>query len=127
VPSGAQFETRPIAFRATQNVDKRAVRVRLGWIDSLAAIRVHDDAAMFADSPSIFDAALNLSDADRANLAYQLLQSLKPVGILHEGDSRFDSELQRRLAAYESGQSEAADWDEVALRLRKVLSEKHSS
>ena len=82
---------------------------------------------MSADSASVFNAALNLSDDDRASLAFQLLQSLKPSGILPEGNPQFDMELQRRLAAYESGQSEAADWDDVALRLRKVFEEKSSS
>jgi putative addiction module component (TIGR02574 family) len=76
---------------------------------------------MFADSMSVFNAALNLPDDDRANLAFQLLQSLKPAGVLSEDDPQLEAELQRRLEAFESGQSQAADWDDVAARLRKAL------
>jgi putative addiction module component (TIGR02574 family) len=76
---------------------------------------------MFADSMSVFNAALNLPDDDRASLAFQLLQSLKPAGVLSEDDPQLEPELQRRSEAFESGQSQAADWDDVAARLRKAL------
>jgi putative addiction module component (TIGR02574 family) len=82
---------------------------------------------MSTDSANLFDAALQLPDNDRANLAYQLLQSLKPAGVLSEDDSRFDAELEQRLTRYESGQSQAANWDEVARRLRESLGKKTSS
>jgi putative addiction module component (TIGR02574 family) len=76
---------------------------------------------MSADSSSIFDAALNLPDNDRANLAFQLLQSLKPASIMSDDDLQLDTELHRRLEAFESGQSQAAKWDDVAARMRKAL------
>jgi putative addiction module component (TIGR02574 family) len=82
---------------------------------------------MSTDSANLFDAALQLPADDRANLAYQLLQSLKPDGALSEDDSGFDAELEQRLARYESGQSQAADWDDVATRLRESLRKKTSS
>jgi putative addiction module component (TIGR02574 family) len=81
---------------------------------------------MSTDSTNLFDAALQLHD-DRANLAYQLLQSLKPAGVLAEDYSQFDAELEQRLARYESGESQAADWDVVAARLRESLGKKTSS
>jgi putative addiction module component (TIGR02574 family) len=82
---------------------------------------------MSTDSANLFDAALQLPDDDRANLAYQLLQSLKPAGILDEDDSQLDVLLEQRLERYESGESQAADWDDVAARLRKSLGKKTSS
>jgi hypothetical protein len=62
-----------------------------------------------------------MSDDDRANLAFQLLQTLKPVGVLGEGDPQLDDLLQNRVEQYESGQSAAAKWQDVALRLRAHL------
>jgi putative addiction module component (TIGR02574 family) len=82
---------------------------------------------MSTDSAFIFDAALHLSDDDRANLAYQLLQTLKPPRILDEDDPRLDDMLQRRIEKYESGESEASNWEDVAARLRQTLDRKHSS
>jgi putative addiction module component (TIGR02574 family) len=78
-------------------------------------------SAMSTDSTFVFDAALNLSDDDRASLAYQLLQSLKPAGIRTECDPQLDEELERRLNAYESNQSGASDWQDVVPRLRQIL------
>jgi putative addiction module component (TIGR02574 family) len=82
---------------------------------------------MSTDSANLFDAALQLPDDDRANLAYQLLQSLKPAGVLAEDDSQFDAELEQRLARFERGESQAADWNDVAIRLRDSLGKKSSS
>ena len=82
---------------------------------------------MSADLTSVFDAALHLSDNDRANLAFQLLQTLKPAAIFDEGDEGLEVELQRRLRAFESGHSTAADWDAVSLRMRDAIEEKRSS
>jgi putative addiction module component (TIGR02574 family) len=82
---------------------------------------------MSADLTSVFDAALRLSDNDRANLTFQLLQTLKPTSIFEEDDERLELELQRRLRAYESGHSTATDWDAVSLRMRDAIEEKRSS
>lgn len=75
---------------------------------------------MSSNSPDLFDAALNLSDVERANLAYQLLQSLKPPTVIREGDAGFEVELERRVADYDAGRTKASDWDEVAARLRRT-------
>jgi len=82
---------------------------------------------MATNFPDIFDAALNLPAADRASLAYRLLQSFKPPGVVSDGDERFEAELERRLADYDAGKTEASDWGEVAARLRKTLQERTSS
>ena len=89
-------------------------------------VRRHNNH-MTINFPDIFDAALNLPDADRASLAYRLLQTLKAPGVVSDGDERFEAELERRLADYDAGKTEASDWDEVAARLRKTLQERTSS
>ena len=83
--------------------------------------------AMSTDAAQFFDAALSLSDDDRAQLAYQLLQSLKPPGGSDEDESGFDEKLARRLTGYNADKSVAADWDDVARRVRDSLREKRTS
>lgn len=78
-------------------------------------------------SGSVFEAALALPDEQRANLAYQLLGSLRPVGALSEDDDHFDLELERRMQAYEAGETTASSWDEVDARLTKSLAVRKSS
>ncbi len=73
---------------------------------------------MSTNSPNIFDAALTLPAAERASLAYRLLQSLKPPSVVSDGDAEFEAELERRVADYAAGKTEASDWDEVAGSLR---------
>jgi len=82
---------------------------------------------MSTDSSHVFDAALGLSDEDRASLAYRLLQSLRPPGGCSDMDPGFEAELERRVAHYESGKTQASDWDEVTSRLREALDKKEAS
>ena len=82
---------------------------------------------MSSDVPNLVDAALNLSDSERASLAYRLLQSLKPPKVLSDGDSGFESELERRVEEYDAGRTTASDWDDVASRLQTKLKERKSS
>ncbi len=82
---------------------------------------------MSTNSPNIFDAALTLPDAERASLAYRLLQSLRPPSVVSDGDVGFEAELEKRVADYDAGKREASDWDEVAGRLRKSLQQRKSS
>ncbi len=82
---------------------------------------------MSSDSPGILGAALNLSDPERADLAYRLLQSLKPPEVVSDGDAKFEAELERRAEDYEAGRTSASDWDEVAARLSTKLKERKSS
>ena len=78
-------------------------------------------------STQIIDAALSLPPDQRAELAYRLLQSLKPPGVLSDDDPEFESELQHRIAAYEAGEMQASDWGTVSERIRKVLDDRKSS
>jgi len=76
---------------------------------------------MSVDPAEILTAALSLPDGDRAGMAYRLLQSLKPPGVLSDGDPELEGELERRVAAYEAGETSASDWEEVSRRLRDQL------
>ena len=73
------------------------------------------------ESTQIYDAALLLPEASRAELAYRLLQSLKPPGALTEDSPGFEAELERRVQAYEAGEASADDWPAVSRRLREAL------
>jgi putative addiction module component (TIGR02574 family) len=75
----------------------------------------------------IHDAALGLPDAERAELAYKLLQSLKPPGGISADSPDFDAELQRRADAYETGKTMADDWDTASARLRQALDDRKPS
>lgn len=91
-----------------------------------------DDASqhnvfMSSEIPDIVDAALNLSDPERANLAYRLLQSLKPSRVLSDGDSELELELEQRVEDYEAGRTTASNWEEVASRARAKLKERECS
>ncbi len=74
--------------------------------------------------PEILAAALSLPDDDRANIAHELLASLKPPGIWSIDDPKFGEELQRRLDACERDPSAALDFDEVSQRLQQALAER---
>jgi putative addiction module component (TIGR02574 family) len=76
------------------------------------------------EQAQIFDAAFSLPDESRADLAFQLLQTLKPSEGLSEDDPAFADELERRVQAYESGQTTADEWDAVAGRLQRELEQK---
>lgn len=82
---------------------------------------------MSNETPNIVDAALSLSDPERASLAYRLLQSLKPPKLLSDADGHFEAELERRVEDYEAGRTDASDWDDVASRLQARLKKRESS
>jgi putative addiction module component (TIGR02574 family) len=93
---------------------------------AVSTARHHNDD-MSNEIPSIVDAALNLPDSERANLAYRLLQSLKPPKVLSDANSQFEPELDRRVEDYEAGRTTASDWEEVAARLQAKLKKRESS
>jgi putative addiction module component (TIGR02574 family) len=81
---------------------------------------------MTVDPTQILSAALSLSDDERAGLAFRLLQSLKPAKVLSDEDPAFEGELDRRVDAYEAGETSASDWDEVSERVRDALKKRKS-
>lgn len=69
----------------------------------------------------VFDAALTMPEDRRADLAYQLLLSLpQPSGSAISADD-FESELDRRVNAYDAGDSVASDWKDVSARIQSAL------
>ena len=81
---------------------------------------------MTSESTQVYDAALSMPDGDRADLAYRLLQSLKAPAVSSEDDPGFEDQLERRVRAYETGETSASDWDSVAARLRQALDDRKS-
>lgn len=68
----------------------------------------------------LLDEALKLSEAERADLAARLIQSLDP-----ETDSEVDeawaAEIERRCAALDSGEAVTSDWSEVRERIEREI------
>jgi putative addiction module component (TIGR02574 family) len=58
---------------------------------------------MSASPNPLFDSALSLPQAERADLAFQLLQSLVPPGD-EISEAELAAELQRRVAAHRRGE-----------------------
>ena len=79
---------------------------------------------MSLPSSQVHEAALALPVAERAELAYELLQSLKPPTGTSEDSPGFEDELQRRVQAFESGETSAADWEGVSARLRQAMADR---
>jgi putative addiction module component (TIGR02574 family) len=69
----------------------------------------------------VYGTALALPEESRAELAYQLLQSLKPPAVLSDEEPGFSAELERRVEANEAGDTSASDWEQVSARLRQTL------
>ena len=65
-------------------------------------------------------AVLGLPEADRAQLASELLSSLPPPSAAID-EEVFGAELQRRLDVHEQDPSIADDWENVSRRLREAL------
>ena len=82
---------------------------------------------MSTDLPQLIATALSLPDDDRADLAFQLLNSLKPTGLLTEREPFLASEIEQRIASYEAGETEAFDLGEVDARIRQALDSRKSS
>lgn len=82
---------------------------------------------MSTDLPQLIATALSLPDDDRADLAFHLLHSLKPAGLMTEGEVPLAAEVERRLTSYERGESQAADLAEVDERIRRALDNRKST
>jgi putative addiction module component (TIGR02574 family) len=71
----------------------------------------------------LFDSALSLPQAERADLAFQLLQSLTPPGdeITPE---EFGAELHERIAAFRRGELSSFSLEETRRLVRQRLQER---
>jgi putative addiction module component (TIGR02574 family) len=71
---------------------------------------------MESKSDEILDAALRLPDAERANLAARLIESLDP-GFDEDADDAWRREAEKRLAEHESGKRRTLTWPEARRRI----------
>lgn len=69
----------------------------------------------------VLERALKLSEAERAELAYQLLDSLEAEGLAPRWWESWREEVERRAQAYESGEVEAEDLPSALAGIRKSL------
>ena len=67
----------------------------------------------------VFDAALSLSEEDRARLAEQLVQSLDS-DVDPEAADAWATEIERRLARIDAGQATTVSMDEALQRLHNA-------
>ena len=63
-------------------------------------------------SQSIVDAALQLTEPERAEVVQELLDSLSPDAERLMDDA-WAAELDRRVAAFERGEADAVPWSEL--------------
>lgn len=80
---------------------------------------------MTRDAEAVLEQALALSEADRADLAGILLQSIEPAAET-EVEQAWRQEVARRVAALEAGEVTTVPWEEVRDRLLARLSERRA-
>jgi putative addiction module component (TIGR02574 family) len=68
----------------------------------------------------LLDAALKLSESERADLAARLIQSLDSETD-SEVDAAWATEIERRCAALDSGEAVTSDWSEVRQRIEREI------
>lgn len=68
--------------------------------------------------------ALDLDERERADMAVALLESLEPAVNQAEIEQAWHEEVQRRIAAVDSGQAELIPWEEVRKQLFARLNER---
>lgn len=74
----------------------------------------------------LFETALSLPQSERADLAFQLLQSLHPPGE-EVGPDTFGAELRERVAGYRRGEIGSSTLDEARAIVQQRLSEGQTS
>ena len=81
---------------------------------------------MTRNAESLLEQALSLPEADRADIAGVLLESLEPAQEA-EVESAWRQEVASRVAALDAGEVETIPWEQVRDRLLARLSERRSS
>ena len=83
---------------------------------------------------SLLTQAKTLSDADRAELANRLFDTLPPLpeppqvwDSEEEAEAAWQAELQCRLDEVANGTADCIPWDQALAELREALSQKHRS
>jgi putative addiction module component (TIGR02574 family) len=78
---------------------------------------------MSVPQKQLFDSALSLPQAERADLAFQLLQSLSPPGE-EIASEEFGAELYERIAAHRRGELPSFSLEETREILKQRLQER---
>jgi putative addiction module component (TIGR02574 family) len=81
---------------------------------------------MAMSSNPVFESALSLPQAERADLAFQLLQTLTPPGTEIAAD-QFAAELYERLAAHRRGDSLSYSLDETRAIIKERLAQERAT
>ena len=74
----------------------------------------------------LFESALSLPQSERADLAFQLLQSLDPSGE-EVSSEEFGSEVRERIEAYRRGEIKGFSLEETRAIVEKRMSEGHAT
>jgi putative addiction module component (TIGR02574 family) len=77
---------------------------------------------MSISQEELFDSALSLPQAERADLAFQLLQTLHPPGDEIPAEE-FQAQLHDRITAYKRGEIASVSLDEAREAMRRRLTE----
>jgi len=80
---------------------------------------------MSISQDQLFETALSMPQSDRADLAFQLLQSLDPPGE-EVGAGEFGAELRERVAGYHRGETESCSIEETRAIIQQRLAEGRS-
>lgn len=78
---------------------------------------------MSTTANEILRGALTLNDADRAEIAARLLESLDDPADASpaEIEQAWAAEIERRCAALDSGETTTSDWDEVQQKIEREI------
>ena len=93
-------------------------------MNQLAAyLAFSDNQAMSMPQDQLFEFALSLPQADRADLVFRLLQSLVPPGD-EVSAAEFGAELHERIAAHRRGEIPSYSLDETRTIIQQRLSQR---
>ena len=82
---------------------------------------------MSVKAEELLKLALDLPEADRADIAAQLIRSLDPDSDDEEVEAAWSDEIRRRIAAIDSGEERLLGWDEVKARLFQGMDDSPST
>jgi putative addiction module component (TIGR02574 family) len=109
------------ADRIVERTERRLARPEAPQGAMTTRRRASDRATMAGvtdEASRILDAALQLTDSERAEIAAILTDSIGDGSSPEEVQASWLAEAKRRLAAYERGETTAVDFDEMMERLR---------
>lgn len=85
-------------------------------------------STVVTQAETLFNAALELPEAIRAELAERLIASLgKPPGVWSIDDPGFGAELDRRIDELESGKVQTIEWSVVKQEINEMLQQKQGA